>query len=188
MISNEFISDCISGNEGAIQTLIRTHQRSVFLLALSVLDHADAPIEEAAGQAEIATREVFITALERISRYREDMPFQVWLNHITIQVSRKRARRWRRERRFGSFWSHLSRASTRAATRGPSGEMFSESDQALWHSVRSLNERLRLPVVLRYYHDLPVNEIATTLNLSEGAVHARLDKAREILIQANPEM
>ena len=38
MISPQFLNDCLNGNENAIQTLIRTHQRPVFQLALSILD------------------------------------------------------------------------------------------------------------------------------------------------------
>jgi RNA polymerase sigma factor (sigma-70 family) len=49
----------------------------------------------------------------------------------------------------------------------------------LWQAVRALDEPLRLPVVLRYYHDFPVAEVARLLKVSEGTVHARLDTARE---------
>jgi DNA-directed RNA polymerase specialized sigma24 family protein len=42
-----------------------------------------------------------------------------------------------------------------------------------------MDEKLRLPVVLRYYHDFSVGEIARLLHIGEGTVHARLDSARE---------
>ena len=54
-----------------------------------------------------------------------------------------------------------------------------QADAELWSSVRGLDENLRVPIVLRYYHDYPVAEIAHLLNISEGTVHARLDAARE---------
>jgi DNA-directed RNA polymerase specialized sigma24 family protein len=52
-------------------------------------------------------------------------------------------------------------------------------DADLWNSVRTLDEKLRIPVILRYYHDYPVSEISNLLHISEGTVHARLDAARE---------
>jgi RNA polymerase sigma-70 factor (ECF subfamily) len=47
--------------------------------------------------------------------------------------------------------------------------------------VAALPERLRVPVLLRYYADLPVAEIAQTLHRREGTVKSDLHKARERL-------
>jgi RNA polymerase sigma-70 factor (ECF subfamily) len=190
MVSNEFVSDCLSGDEEAIQLLVRTHQRAVFQLTLSVLDRSDAPVTETVGQAEIATRETFVAALDRLGRYREETPFHVWLSRIAIQVSLKRYRAWQREQRIKRLWARL-RGTGQPATAGPTpapaveaGPPRSRTDEALWQTARALDDRLRLPVVLRYYHELPVKEIAAILRLSEGAVHARLDRAREKLALA----
>ena len=62
MLTNEFISECMSGSEEAVRLLVRTHQRAIFQLALSVLDRTDAPIDETVEQAELATRDAFLTA------------------------------------------------------------------------------------------------------------------------------
>jgi RNA polymerase sigma-70 factor (ECF subfamily) len=56
-----------------------------------------------------------------------------------------------------------------------------EADGELWCAVRSLDIKHRLPVVLRYYHDLPVNDIAVMLDIPTGTVHSRLNHAREKL-------
>jgi RNA polymerase sigma-70 factor, ECF subfamily len=120
-----------------------------------------------------------------MGRYRDGIPFSTFLYSITITVSRRRARRWRRQRVLQAVWQKIRGQKTNVSTReevevlatvSPSA---SESAGAVFESVRGLNEKLRLPVVLRYYHDLPVAEIARLLKLGEGAVHARLDAARE---------
>ena len=98
MVTNEFVSDCIAGNEESIRLLVRTHQRAVFRLALSILDRSNASPEEIAEQAEIATLRTFIVALDRIGRYRQDTPFPIWLSRIAIEVSQKRFRDWQRKR------------------------------------------------------------------------------------------
>jgi RNA polymerase sigma-70 factor (ECF subfamily) len=51
----------------------------------------------------------------------------------------------------------------------------------VWRAVQDLGEKHRLPVILRYYHDLPVAEIAGVLGISEGTVHSRLSIARDRL-------
>ena len=47
--------------------------------------------------------------------------------------------------------------------------------------VRSLPERLRTPVLLYYYADLPVPEIARLTRRKEGTVKSDLHAARELL-------
>jgi RNA polymerase sigma-70 factor (ECF subfamily) len=197
MITTQFINDCISGNEEAILSLVRTHQRGVFQVALSVLDTSSAAPLEAAEQAEIATRETFVAALDRLPRYREDIPFTTWLYGVAIDVSRRRFRAWQRQRFLGRLLGGFRRpareADGAAFNAGPAAGAGSDPaagptgpDPALWQAVRALDERLRLPVILRYYHDFPVAEIARLLHMSEGTVHARLDAAREKIAEHAP--
>ena len=174
MITTQFINDCISGEENAIQTLIRTHQRGVFQLVLSVIDDAEKSPQNSVEEAEAATRDTFIRALDRLPRYREDIPFTTWLYTIAIEVARKRMRSMRIRRALSGLFS---RESNFYAT--PAHPDANPGDEAMWQTVRKLKEEMRIPVVLRYYHDYPISEIARLLHISEGAVHARLDAARE---------
>jgi RNA polymerase sigma-70 factor (ECF subfamily) len=65
---------------------------------------------------------------------------------------------------------------------GPESEAIQhEADSALWQAVRALDEKHRIPVILRYYHDLPIDEIAEMLGVPIGTVHSRLNHARERL-------
>jgi RNA polymerase sigma-70 factor (ECF subfamily) len=56
-----------------------------------------------------------------------------------------------------------------------------EADRKLWQAIHTLDEKHRIPIILRYYHDLPVNEIAEMLGIPVGTVHSRLNHARERL-------
>ena len=47
--------------------------------------------------------------------------------------------------------------------------------------VQSLPERLRNPVLLHYYADMPIREVAALLGRKEGTVKADLHAARELL-------
>lgn len=193
------LSECIAGDEESIQLLIRAHQRAVFQVALSILDCSEAPQEETTGQAEIATREAFVSALDQLGRYRVDTPFETWLYGITIQVSQRRGRVWRRERRWRALWWRVTRLFSKppdpadiyqamesgepapVGHESPAGQERARRDETLWRGVCALKDTLRLPVILRYYHDFPVEQIARMLHTGEGAVHARLDLAREKL-------
>lgn len=203
MISAQFLQNCQAGNEEAIETLVRTYQRGVFQLALSVLD--DSPlftessgaglendlesatqaiqqtgisISEAVAEAESATLETFTIALNRLGHYREDIPFNLWLYSIALEVARRRKRRLK----LCKWWQTFGRK-TVVKEAAPETAKVLPNDKAMWAAVRRLDDKLRIPVVLHYYHELPIDQIGLLMHLSEGAVHARLDAAREKITQ-----
>lgn len=51
----------------------------------------------------------------------------------------------------------------------------------LREAVENLDESLRIVIHLFYYQDLPIKQISGVLEISEGAVRARLHRARGIL-------
>jgi RNA polymerase sigma-70 factor (ECF subfamily) len=57
----------------------------------------------------------------------------------------------------------------------------SELYKKLEVAVDGLDEKHRLPLILRYVHQLTIPEIAKILELNEGTVHSRLHHAREKL-------
>ena len=84
---------------------------------------------------------------------------------------RDHRRRVERERRA------LRKVSAEEAVR-PGGE---PEDPSVRMVVQSLPARLRNPVLLYYYADLPVREVAALLGRNEGTVKADLHAARQLL-------
>jgi len=167
------IADCIKGDEAAIAQLVQTYQVGVFRLALSVLNDP--------GEANEATQETFIAALRALKSYREKSTFKAWLYKIALNTSRSRIRKRnvleRLQRTLTSIFEVQSQNS-------PSPEdviIENEQDEALWKALESLGEKQRTPIVLRYYHDFSIAEIAEILDLKEGTVHSRLSIGREKL-------
>ncbi len=60
----------------------------------------------------------------------------------------------------------------------------SASDPWLRDLVERLPERLRMPVLLHYYADLPVSAVATALRRPEGTVKRALSEGRAALLSA----
>jgi RNA polymerase sigma-70 factor (ECF subfamily) len=58
----------------------------------------------------------------------------------------------------------------------------------VWNELNKLDERHRTVVVLRYFHELSISEIADIMELNEGTVHSRLHNARERLRDALKSM
>ena len=171
-MDSHWLEQCREGDSLAIEKMVHTYQRDVYRLALSILDDPD--------EAEDGTQETFLAALRAISSFREDAAFKTWLFSITINVCRSRLRRGKNRGRLQQILQSLFHL--RSEVEYPEATAVrDELDAELWNAIRTLDEKHRIPIVLRYYHDLPIADIAEMLNIPPGTVHSRLNHAREKL-------
>jgi len=167
------IAACIEGDETAIAQLIQKHQLGVFRLALSVLGDS--------GEANEATQDTFIAALSALKSYQESSTFKAWLYTITLNLSRSRLRKRKALERLQYTLTAFFRVHSQRPSTLEEIIIGNEVDAALWQALEKLGEKHRLPLVLRYYHDFSIKEIAEILKIKEGTVHSRLSIGRERL-------
>ena len=162
---------CRVGDSSAIENFVQTYQQDVYRLALSILDDS--------SEAEDATQESLLAALRGLNSFNGASSLKTWLFSITVNICRTRLQRRKRSDRLRQILGGILRVQN-----APSIEehaMENETDEALWSAIHSMHQRHRLPIVLRYYHDLSVAEIANILQIPEGTVHSRLNTARRQL-------
>ena len=169
-MDSQWLAKCREGEPLAIERLVQIHQQDVYRLALSILDDPD--------EADDATQEVFLAALRSLDSFRGDSSIKTWLFSITINLCRSRLQRGKSRARLRQILQSLFRSNP---THPESEAVQHEADSELWRAVHALNEKHRIPVILRYYHGLPVAEIAEILGIPVGTVHSRLNHARERL-------
>jgi RNA polymerase sigma-70 factor, ECF subfamily len=164
---------CRAGEADAIQDLVREHQADVFRLALSILDDS--------AEADEVTQEAFLAALRMLESYRGDSTFTTWLYRITVNLCQTRLRKRQAKERILHALQSIFRLADASAAHPEEIVIQREANSLVWKAVSELNEKHRLPVILYYYKNLPVLEIAVVLNLREGTVLSRLYTARERL-------
>lgn len=151
------------------ESLLDHHFASVHRLALSIVrDEAD---------ADDIAQEAFITALRHIDRYDTGTSLKAWLSTITVNLCRDRLRRRKVRDKWHELWPG-GRQTAESPVRGlEQRQLLDEATAALWAAVEALDEKHRLPVLLRYANGYSIREIADTLQLPEGTVHSRLHHA-----------
>jgi RNA polymerase sigma-70 factor (ECF subfamily) len=169
----QIISGCLAGDEGAIERLILLYQTGVFRLALSVLGD---PLE-----SNEAAQDTFIAALGALKNYQDKSNFKSWLYTIALNISRSRLRKRKTAEKLRSALQALFRIQTQKTPSPEEAVIQNEKDAALWQALSKLGEKHRIPLVLRYFHDLPTAEIAEIMQINEGTVHSRLHTGRERL-------
>ena len=132
---------------------------------------AQAMLGDAAAAEEIVS-EVFVKAFGGWRRFKRVDHHPSYLRAMVVNECRSRMRRRRTEERVNAS-THRDEARTQGDA---IDRRMSELD--LLTAVRTLPERQRACVILRYMEDLPEREIAELLGCSTGTVKSQLFKAR----------
>lgn len=114
---------------------------------------------------EDAVQECIRKGLQACHRLREERYFKTWLTRILINECNDILRRRRRELPSDAV----------CAQAPPS------ADEGVFALLSSLEEALRLPIVLHYYEGYTTREIARILRVPEGTVKGRLVRGRKRL-------
>ena len=154
------------GDREAFIQLFRKLEPELYRLAKSIVGRD----EDCAD----ALQETTLKAYKGIVGLRKTAYFKTWLIRILInecnQVLRMRKRT-----------IVMAELPEQMRTGSKEEDVVNSRQLDLREAVENLDESLRLVVHLFYYQDLPIKQIASVLELSEGAVKARLHRARGVL-------
>lgn len=145
----------------AFRQLADRHLDASYRLARAVLGDAI--------EAEDATHDAFVQAWRKWSTLRDPALFEHWFRRILVNTCRNRLRR--RSRWAASDLSPL--LPPRPA------DAFRQTDErdAIGRALLRLSPDHRIAVALRFYLDLPVDEMARYLGVRPGTVKSRLHHA-----------
>jgi RNA polymerase sigma-70 factor (ECF subfamily) len=159
-----------------LEQLVTAEYAYVQRLSLSILNDP--------AEAEDAVQETFIAVSRALPGFRGEASLRTWVARIAVNACRARLRRNRSQqsllRRLGEMHADRDRPQAR-----PNGlEAVSaqrDANRLLWQAVDALDDKHRLPLVLRYVHELELPEIARMLDVPLGTLHSRLHYARQKL-------
>ncbi len=170
MEESTLIHHAANGDTAAWEPLIQAHQQAVFRLCYLLLGEPD--------DAEDVAQETFLRAWRHLRRFDTARPFRPWLLSIASNLASNR------RRSSGRYFAALTRA-FRNEPKTPASleEKISEHMEAneLWRAVRNLEFPDQQVIYLRYFLELPVHETAQVLQVAEGTVKSRLNRALEKL-------
>ena len=124
--------------------------------------------------AEDIVQEVFISILKSVKGLKKPEAFGAWLYRFLIRYSWKACGAKRRvlPRDFGDKTEEIS---------GRDEYFEDEKYRTLYESIDRLTPKLRTVVVLHYFNDMTVKEIAEVTGCLEGTIKSRLHTARKRL-------
>ncbi len=160
------------GDRSAFGRIVQRYQTPVYNMAYRMLGDT--------GEAEDAAQETFLRAFAQLKTYKADQKFASWLLSIAAHYCIDRLRR--RKFQWLSLDDEGAQESFPSQAPGP-------EDAALTHErevqVQQLLQKLkpdsRAVVVLKYWNDLSVDEIAQMTGDTAAAVKVKLFRARQAM-------
>ena len=153
-----------------IDELMNQHSQKVYLLAYSYVKDQ--------GLAEDIAQEVFIKCYKSLHHFRGDSQITSWIYRITVNT----AKDFLRSKSFNilkypkSFFENLTKSETLE-------DALIQRDQreVVLQTVLSLSTKYREVIILYYFQDEKLEDIAEILNMNLNTVKTRLSRARSML-------
>jgi len=157
----ELVNAVLNGEKELFAELVRRYERPVRAVALDVLGDYHSATD--------ISQDAFVRAYERLAGLRKPEAFGPWLMKITRRCALDSARRKPKET--------LLETKIAAAIENPDGRL-DEDKQRLLAAVVKLPGAEKQVVMLRYFGDNSVNDVANLLGRSVGTVTKQLSRAR----------
>lgn len=157
-VDDDLLRRAAAGDEYAFEVLIRPHLQPAFRLAVTLLGDPSG--------AEDAVQESVLGAWTHLSRLRPGTKLRPWF--LTVVANRCRS-----ERR-GRWWRVVRGLDPEQAPFRPEA---TEAGLDLERALLALSADDRAAVFLRFYEDLPLDEVAAVLGVSMTAARSRIHRA-----------
>ncbi|MGH9348962.1 MAG: RNA polymerase sigma factor [Vicinamibacterales bacterium] len=168
---DEIIQRCLSGDQGAWESIVRQHWRKVFNIAYKFVGKHD--------EAEDLTQDVFLKIFKSLSTFDRRANFQTWLISVSRNLCIDHYRSVRKERETINRDIDPGDLSPASTTTSPYAQIELRDRVALLRmALDKLAPTLRTAVMMRDIQELSYQEIADSLSLPEGTVKSRINRGR----------
>jgi RNA polymerase sigma-70 factor (ECF subfamily) len=170
------VTEAKAGSYEAFEELVNRYERKIYRLGLNITGNRE--------DAEDVLQETFLKAFEHLADFREDSRFYTWIVRIGVNEALMKLRRRRSERMVpiedavGDDGEVIPREFTDWKPNPEQQFSRAELENILEDAAKALPPTFRAVFFLRDVEGLSTEETAEILNLSSGAVKARLFRAR----------
>ncbi len=165
----ELITRAQNGDRKAFDKLVTLYRDKMFALTYRMT-----------GDREIAldlTQDTFFTAYKEIRKFRAESAFSSWI----YRIASNKALNWIKRQKTVSFVSLGAVTDKEPSYESDNPAVESETREAMLEIINALPPKQKLVFNLRFYDELPFNEIARITGKAESTVKTNYQKALEKL-------
>lgn len=167
------INAFLQGDSTAFTELVHRYQDKVFRIAMGYLHNQE--------EAEDLSQEIFIVVYQSLHQYKGEAAFSTWLYRVSINTTLQHLRKIKKRTLFLRLLGK-EEGTDRVSDENPEKDLLNKEAQK---RIKSVLNRLpinqRTAFILKQYESLSQKEIARIMKISEGAVEALLQRAKNNL-------
>lgn len=160
----ELVEEIINGSQAAMEVLTRKYYKQIYAF-----------VYRKVGDKETAydlTQEIFMKVIQRIQSYANKGSFKSWLFSIAVNHCRDY---WRSaDYRHSSKQTELPESIPSNQKSVPYIFERKETREQVKEAINSLPEYQKEAVILRYFHQMQIKEIAKVTNTNDSTVKSRV--------------
>ena len=169
MNSQDLISACLKGKEGAWTMLVNNYSRRIFNLSFQFAGSY--------AEAEDLTQDIFLKLYKSLKKYDFNKNFDAWLtilakNHL---IDHYRKTKWEHKQRDDFDEKTIS---SQPGLSPENGLLRKEKQKQIWSGLNQISPEIRMAVILRDIQGRDYEEIAAIMNLPLGTVKSRINRGR----------
>jgi len=131
------------------------------------------------SDAEDLYQETWCRVAAKIHLYDESKPFQPWLFTICVNTFRNAYKK--AKSKPDALFDNNEEVERAINETAASATVFNEEHDLLRQIINELDEKHRIVIVLHYFSDYSMEELASIIGIPQGTVKSRLHKARKII-------
>ena len=129
--------------------------------------------------AEDLSQEVFISCYHHLEAFQNKSSYKTWIYRITVNKCKDMLRSW--SYKNITYKDYLVSMFKTGSISTEAKVVDAQEREAIFEQVLNLPVKLREVIILFYYEELSIHEIADTLNLNDNTVKTRLRRGRNTL-------
>ena len=173
MDEQELIRQMKSGDRASFDRIYEKYRTPIFRSAYLICGNR--------ADAEDVLQDTFVTCWLCIGQLRKEESFRYWLFRNMTQAARKKAKEHSKQMPDEDIVSKMDNMATRRGADTADDYERTESKIVMESALSALDQTSREVIVLYYYEEMSVKEVAKTLGIFEGTVKSRLYFARRKL-------
>lgn len=162
------IKRAMNGDKQAFINIIEEHKIALYKVIKAILQNEDDVCD--------AMQETLINIYENIHKLQNEKYFKTWAIRIAINECYHIIRKQKINQ------DKIVKIQTETVAQEKENSSIEKTDIEI--AISKLDEDLRIVVVMYYYNNLKVNDIAEVLQIPAGTVKSRLSRARESLYES----
>lgn len=178
LLESQLVKLALKGDQTAFAELVELYQEKLYHMAYRMLNNRQ--------EAEDVVQETFLRVYNNLERYNDTMKFSTWIYRIATNLCidrlRKRKPVYSLDAESNEYEGLDGYSMIPSDDRTPESELLlSETQRIIHQAIDTLPPKYKTVMILRYIHELSLQEVGDILNMPVTTIKTRVHRGREFL-------